>query len=244
MKILVFDIETAPALAYVWGIHEQRIGAHQIVEPTRMLCFAAKWLDDKKVHFASEHHTGKEQMLADLWALLDEADAVVHYNGKSFDVKHVNREFLLAGMGPPSPYAQIDLYSTVRGQFKFLSNKLDSVAHALEIGGKAAHEGFGLWTACLAGDDKAWGRMKRYNVQDVRLTEALYYELLPWIKTHPSVNLVSGPPFSCPKCGSTDLTKRGFHHTATTATQRYQCGSCGSYSRGGKRTNWVDVRGV
>lgn len=245
MKILTFDIETAPALAYVWGIHDQHLGIHQVVEPTRVLCFAAKWLDQKGVIYRSEHHDGRETMLADLWALLDEADAVIHYNGKSFDVKHVNREFLLAGLKPPSPYAQIDLYSTVRTQFKFLSNKLDSVAQSLELGGKAAHEGFGLWTACLAGDPAAWRRMKRYNVQDVRLTESLYTELRPWIRNHPSVNLAEGTIVAaCSTCGSTNLIKRGVYRTKVAEFQRYQCNDCGSYSRAGKRLFGVDTRGI
>lgn len=244
MKILVLDIETSPAQAYVWGIHKQHIGPHQIIEPTRMLCWAAKWVGKSRVHFASEYTDGTPAMLSGLWDLLDEADAVVHYNGASFDIPHINREFLLAGIGPPSPFAQIDLWRTVRSKFRFLSNKLDSVAGALEIGHKVEHEGFGLWTKCLAGDRAAWGRMRRYNIGDVKLTEDLYLNLLPWIKGHPSLNLVGGPAHSCPTCGSTDLQKRGLHRTATTATQRYQCNGCGSYSRSGKRVSNVDLRSI
>ena len=242
MKLLVLDIETAPATALVWGIHEQHLGPHQIVEPVRILCFAAKFVGDRTMHFASEHATGKEQMLADLWALLDVADAVIHYNGKRFDIPHINREFLLAGTQPPSPYAQIDLYHTVRSQFKFMSNKLDEMCKAVGIGAKQGHEGFGLWKSCLAGDDKAWGRMERYNKQDVRITEALYERLLPWIKTHPNVSLVDRKVHACPKCGSLDLTKRGQAYTRVSVFQQWQCTSCSSYSRSGKRERGSDLR--
>lgn len=244
MKILTIDIETAPALAYVWGLHKVYIAREHVVEPTRMLCFAAKWYDRPGIIYRSEHDDGRDAMLDDLWALLDEADAVVHYNGKSFDVPHIQREFLLAGMPPPSPYAQIDLWRTVRSQFRFLSNKLGSVSEELELGGKAAHEGMGLWLSCLKGDSAAWRRMKRYNRQDVKLTEALYEELRPWIKGHPSFNLVTGAARSCPTCGSTDVEKRGFHRTKVSTFQRFRCNDCGSYSHDGKRVAAVDLRGV
>ena len=244
MKLLTLDIETSPAIGYFWGLHKVYIQPEQVIEPTRMLCFAAKWVGERGIVYSSEFHSGQEQMLADLWALLDEADGVIHYNGTSFDLPHINREFLLAGMGPPSPYAQIDLWRTVRSQFKFMSNKLDSVAQRLEIGSKAGHEGFDLWKRCLDGDEAAWGRMKRYNIQDVKLTEALYTELRPWIKSHPSHNLVSGEDHSCPTCGSTNLVKRGLQRTKVSAFQRYQCGECHSYSRSGKRWVGVDLRGV
>ena len=244
MRILTVDIETSPAIVYTWGLHKVYISPGQIIQPTRMLCFAAKWTDEKKVHYGSEFHDGEEGMVRKLWDLLDEADAVVHYNGTSFDIPHINREFLLHGYGPPSPFAQIDLWRTVRSQFKFMSNKLDSVCQILDLGGKAAHEGFDLWKNCLAGDSSAWGRMKRYNMQDVRLTEELYDALKPWLKSHPSVNLVDGQRHACPTCGSFDLTKRGFARTKVSTFQQYQCNDCGSYSRAGKRLAGVDLQRV
>lgn len=244
MKILVLDIETAPAIVYTWGIHKQHINPGQIIQDKRVLCFAAKWLGEKKVHFYSEFHHGEWYWPDPLWDLLDEADAVIHYNGTSFDIPHINTEFLLRGKTPPSPYAQIDLWRTVRSQFKFMSNKLDEVAKRLEIGEKAEHEGLDLWKSCLDGDPKAWARMKAYNIQDVRLTEALYEKLLPWIKSHPSVNLVAGVSHACPSCGSTNLQKRGVARTKVSTFQQWQCNDCGSYSRSGRRLDGVDVRGV
>lgn len=206
-----------------------------------MLCFAAKWTDRKTIIFASEHHDGADEMLDTLWGLLDEADAVIHYFGTSFDIPHINREFLLAGMPPPSPYSQVDLCKTIRSQFKFLSGKLDYVTQALEIGAKTKHSGFELWTKCLDGDEAAWRLMRRYNKKDVEITEALYRELLPWIRVHPSVNLQEG---GCPKCGSKDLQKRGTASTPMSTFQRYRCKSCHSYSRSVRRDNGADLKAV
>ena len=42
-KILVLDIETAPCLGYFWNIWNTNIGISQIVNTSKMICFAAKW---------------------------------------------------------------------------------------------------------------------------------------------------------------------------------------------------------
>jgi uncharacterized protein YprB with RNaseH-like and TPR domain len=121
-------------------------------------------------------------MIKAAWDLLDEADAVVGYNSKRFDIKHLNTEFkVVAGLDPYSPFQHIDLLQVTRREFAFGSNKLESVADRLGLGKKREHEGFALWTRCEAGDAKAWNRMKAYNVQDVKLTEKLFEDYRAWI---------------------------------------------------------------
>lgn len=245
MKILVLDIETSPNLAWVWGMWDQNVGINQLVESQTVLCFAAKWLDGKKVHFYSEHHDGREAMIQAAWDLLEEADCVIHYNGKGFDIKHLHREFLLAGLAPPAPHRDIDLLTVCRGRFKFPSNKLDYVAQALGLGKKVKHAGMELWIGCMQGDKKSWATMKKYNIGDITLTEDLYYALRPWIKNHPHAGIFTGDPTSCPNCGSTDLMKNGWAATNTATYQRYRC-KCGANMRGAKKdpdTN-TQTRGI
>lgn len=234
-KVLVLDIETSPNLAYVWGLWDQNVGINQLVESQTVLCFAARWLGTKKVQFHSEYHDGREGMIQAAWDLIDEADAVVHFNGRGFDIKHLNREFVLADMGPPSPHRDIDLLTVCRSRFKFPSNKLDYVSQALGIGEKIKHEGMDLWIACMKGDPKAWARMKRYNIGDIQLTEDLYYRLQPWIKSHPHVGLFTGDTHSCPNCGGKDLQRRGYAHTPASVFQKYWCKACGAWSRSAHR---------
>lgn len=180
MKILMLDIETTPMKVYTWGLWDQNITIDQIIEPTEMLCFGARWLGSKKVIFKSVHHDGKQAMLEELHKLMDEADVLVGWNSAAFDHKHINREFLENGFMPPSPVKDLDLMSITKANFQFPSNKLDYVAQALGVGAKVKHSGFSLWLRCMEGDDKAWKEMKKYQVQDVNLLIDLYYELLPW----------------------------------------------------------------
>lgn len=232
MKLLFLDIETAPHKVYSWGLFKQNIAINQIVEPGYTLCWAAKWNHGPEIMFESVENS-ERQMLEQMFKLLDEADAVVHYNGRKFDVPTLNKEFIQLGLGVPSPYHQIDLYQVVRSQFRFPSNKLDYVSQALGLGAKVKHMGMELWKGCMDGDAKAWRLMERYNKQDVRLLPKLYERLLPWIKTHPNHALYTDDTRPvCTNCGSHKVQSRGEEHTRTQTYKRYQCTGCGTWLKG------------
>ena len=244
IKILTIDIETRPSLAYVWGLWDQNVGLNQVEEFGTVISWAAKWHGEKKVYFASDHHDGHAEMIKQAWELLDEADAVVGYNSKSFDMKHLNREFVLAGYPPPSPYTDIDLMNVVKQRFCFTSNKLQHVATELGIGSKLQHDVFDLWLRCRKDDHKAWSTMKKYNMQDVVLTEKVYERLLPWIKNHPHRGLYGGDPNACPRCGHAEVVKRGFAHTSMASYQIIQCKKFGGYSRIAKSVDKVNNKSI
>jgi DNA polymerase elongation subunit (family B) len=231
MKILTLDLETSPSVAHVWGLFDQTVSLSQLQESTQVLCFAAKWLDSPKIEFASVFHDGKQKMLELAHKLLCEADAVISYNGVGFDIPHLRREFLLAGLPPPSPFADIDLLKTTKSRFRFVSNKLEYVSRKLGLPGKTQHSGHELWVKCLAGDKKAWALMRKYNENDVVLTEQVYKKLLPWIQNHPHHALHKDTD-CCQRCGSGNLQRRGTYRSTTAAYQRYVCNDCGSWSRG------------
>lgn len=242
MKILLFDLETSPNLAYVWGLWQQNVSINQIESSTEVLCFGAQWLGQKKIHFASVHHDGKEAMLQKLHELMDEADVLVGWNSKKFDHKHINREFITNGLKPPSPTKDLDLMLVVKQNFNFPSNKLDYVAQTLGIGSKVTHTGFDLWRDCMAGDRKAWALMKKYQLQDVALLEDLYNILMPWMgNRHPNRPLYDGKE-GCVACGSTHLQRRGTQTTNAAVYQRFRCMDCGSWMRSKTGTQVTEYR--
>lgn len=243
MRILFLDIETTPINAHTWGLWEQNISLSQIVSSTEMMCFGARWDGTKKVIFRSSHHHGKEEMLREAHALLDEADVLVGWNSAAFDSKHLKREFLEAGMLPPSPYKELDLMKAVKSQFKFPSNKLEYVATKLGVGSKIKHSGFDLWLGCMAGDEKSWSIMKKYQIQDVDLLVLLYEKLKPWIPNHPSAPLhASDESPKCVVCSSDQIQRRGYSYTATACYQRYQCQKCGKWLRGAEKVTGSALR--
>lgn len=240
MKILLIDIETSPNLAYVWGLWQQNVAISQLVESTEILSFGAKWLGDDVIRFKSLFHNGKDEMIHEAHALLDQADAVMHYNGRRFDVPHLNREFIQADLLPPSPFKQIDLLETAKRRFRFPSNKLEYVSQALGLEGKVKHEGFELWVKCMAGDEAAWQRMYEYNIRDVQLLEDLYFKLLPWIERHPSYGALTSEDV-CTNCGGSELSPHGYATTSTGKYPQYQCGDCGTFVRATKRTDRTQI---
>lgn len=244
MKLLTLDLETSPNVAHVWGLFKQTVSLSQLRETSSVIAFASKWYDKSTVDFRSDFHDGHDEMILRAHHLLDECDAVVHYNGKRFDIPSIQREFVLAGLNPPSPFQQIDLLNVVRQQFRFTSNKLDHVSQQLGLGAKTAHTGHDLWVRCMGGDPKAWALMRKYNKQDVVLTEKLYDKLRPWITQHPHHGLFNGEENVCANCGSRNLQRRGFQPTMVSMFQRYQCQGCGRWSRGKTAVARVDERGT
>lgn len=238
MNKLYIDIETFPTESRHWGLWQQNIGINQIQKPGGLLCLAWAWAGSKKTYFARG-----DEMYDAAFEILDAADVLVHFNGKTFDTKHLNTEFAIRKMGRPAPFRELDLLAVVKKHFRFPSNKLEYVSKALGLKGKVQTGGFQLWNDCMAGDAKAWLQMEKYNRQDVALLPELEQELLPWIGTNaPNANLFGGN--GCPTCGSASLQKRGLRHTTTGAYQRYQCNDCGSWSTDGKRIDGTQMRGM
>lgn len=249
MKILSIDIETTPAIGYIWGLRDQNLGLEQVIQPSRVLCFAARFLGERKMHFHADWTDGHEAMVYAAWELLDEADVVMHYNGKRFDVEHLEREFLeldeaarrggLEILGPPSPYKQLDLLNTTR-RFRTMSHKLQYVTRNLGMAGKHEHEGFPLWAKAMSGDARARKVMERYNKQDVVLLEDLHEAVRPWIRDYPSVPLHDGVA-GCPRCGAPEdkSQRRGTYKTRVSEYQQLQCQVCKGWWRRNKRLGGV-----
>lgn len=233
MRILGLDIETAPNTAHVWGLFKQTIGINQLLNTGRVMCFAAKWYGEDEIIFFSEKRHGHKRTIKAAHKLLNEAEAVLSYNGERFDMPTLNREFLKYELKPPSPYTHIDLLKVAKRRFRFTSNKMDHLAKELGLGSKVQHRGHELWIQCMGGDDNAWKEMEQYNKHDVVLLERLYKAMLPWIETHPNYSLYGPRPErpTCTNCGSTHMQARGSQKSRTQTYARWQCQDCGTWQR-------------
>lgn len=245
MRIAAFDIETLPGSALVWRTGQQFVALDQIERPSRMTCFAARFNDQRRTEFYSEWEHGHEEMVRQAHRIVDEADAVLHFNGKTFDVPWFRTEWAQAGLTPPSPFKQIDLYQQTK-QFALMSHKLQAVStHLAKIEGKLETGGLALWRGVLAGDPKAQARMRRYNIRDVDLLWELHDELLPWLKL-PNANLYGNGTRVCPRCAKDGaLQFRGYERLAAGVYRRVWCdpgkGGCGGWSRGTQRVSGTEL---
>lgn len=235
-KILLFDIETSPNVAYTWGKYDQNV--IDFLQEWHMLSFAYKWKGEKQIKVKAlpdyaiykKDRTNDLSLVQDLWELFNKADIIIAHNGDQFDIKKSNACFLKHSMGVPSHYRTIDTLKVARKQFKLNSNKLDDLATVLKLPGKLKHAGWELWKGCLEGDLNSWKTMRRYNKQDVALLEQVYLRLLPWIDNHPNLNVYLGYDV-CPNCGSEHMKSFGFRYAQGTKYRRLQCMDCGSWSK-------------
>ncbi len=230
-RILVLDIETRPAIAYIWQLFDVTVALNQLVTPGGTLCFSAKWLDERKMHFFSEWGDGHDEMVKAAHRLISEADGIVTYNGDRFDLPKLQGEFLMADLPPPPPVTSIDVYKTIK-KMGLQSGKLAFVGPLLTDEGKLKHEGMDLWTKVMAGDEAAQRKMQRYCSQDVRLLERVYKRVLPYISNHP--HLGKTPSDACGACGSRNTQSRGVRRTRAFQIQRIQCQDCGAWQDGRK----------
>lgn len=222
-RVLIIDIEWKPALAYVWQMWKVNINPDMLIEHGNMLCFCAVWEGSDDYMFYSEWNDGREGMARAALELLEQADAVVTYNGDKYDIPKIRGEILLAGLTPPPPLTSIYLIKTIK-TFGFNMNRLAYIGPLLKLGGKVKHEGFALWKASMDGDTSAQKRMTKYCVQDVKLTAKLYQKIKPFIKNHPHLGI--GDKARCPACNSIKTQKRGWRSTRCFQVQRNQCSNC------------------
>lgn len=240
-KILVFDIETAPILGYVWDIWDQNLALNQVAEDWHILSWSAKWLGDKPSQIMYQDQrkakdiSDDKELLKGIWDLLDEADVVITQNGKAFDVKKLNARFILNGFQPPSSYKHIDTYLLAKKYFAFTSNKLEYMTDKLCTKyKKLTHKkfpGFMLWKECMAGNKEAWNEMEKYNKHDVLSLEELYNKLTAW-DFGINFNLYHDDTNHVCSCGHDKFRNKGFAYTASGKYRRYKCLKCGKESRG------------
>lgn len=232
-KTLIWDCELKPNVVSAWSLFKPTIGINQIIEPAGIICFAWQWLGEDKTRFSSEWDaTGHSGMIAKLHSLFDEADVIAGYNSTGFDNKHANAEFLVAGLTPPSPYKQVDLYREVRKNFNLPSRKLDYICTRLGLGSKVAHSGMGLWNevvrpSSVKSGKAARAKMREYCMGDVDLTVDLYRILEPWLMPGINAGLFTDEDEPvCTNCGSKELQRRGWAYTTHLRYRRFQCQSC------------------
>jgi uncharacterized protein YprB with RNaseH-like and TPR domain len=238
-NVLIFDIETAPAKAYVYRIWKENIPIDFISAPWFMLSWSAKWLYEHETF--SDAVTPEEAVKEDdrriagsLWKHIDVADIIIGHNIKMFDTRKMNTRFIIHGMKPTSPYQQIDTLEIVKKNFAFESNKLDYVARMLGVKRKMDSGGAQTWVDCSLGDPESLKLMEEYNVGDIETTEEVYVKLRPWVKSHPNMALYFDDVTDrCPNCGSKNLhcDKDKFYYTPMNRYSTVKCLDCGGVGR-------------
>lgn len=252
-RVLVLDIETQRAIVECWGLFKQYISIDQVIEPSRILCVAAKWRGADKVLFASCWRDGDEDayraMMAKVAGWLDAADVCVTYNGTSFDIPWIMAEIERMEVDRPSPFRQIDLYRLNKKHFGAgqMSKKMEWSARRFLKDSKTPHGD--LWSKIRYGTNAerqaAQKVMRQYNEHDVEITEALLERWLPFTNLNLAVyGRTDDELLRCTRCASTNVSPDGEWATNSHTYAMYKCGDCGSHSRGKRGKQRTELRPV
>lgn len=233
-----WDLEISPTEGFFWGgKYETHI--LKITHPWVILSFSVKFSDGRHITKGLCDYKGykggvldDKPLTTELHKLLEPVDILIHQNGDKFDVRKLNTRIVVHGLKPLSPKRTVDTLKIARTKFGFTSNTLDDLATELGIGRKTHHEGFTMWEGCMDGNTYYWRKMKKYNRNDVVLTDEVAKILIPFASNLPNMDTYS-PVTICtrPGCGGRKLHHRGYSVNKTTKYAKIQCQDCGGWSR-------------
>jgi hypothetical protein len=221
-KILIYDIETSN-LRSDFGL---------------LFCVGYKWYGEDGIYCPALYDypnykrdlTDCRKLLKDFTKVYAEADMVVTFNGKMFDVKWVNGKLWHYGLPLLPPVPHVDLYWAAKVA---LNASRKSLANLAKVGqfksSKFSEFDNHEWLRASVGHLPSMRNIVKHCIADIEVTEEMYDRLRPYIRTHPNVASPLSDP--CRVCGSTRLQRRGAYLSATKVPKvRVQCQGCGGWS--------------
>jgi uncharacterized protein YprB with RNaseH-like and TPR domain len=221
VKILLFDIET--------------FGFNFNADAGFIMCVSYKWKGDEKIHTITRPNPhlwtktaqDDKEICRQFAKVVEEADMVVSWNGRSFDWRFLQTRMLKHRLGYLPPVPHEDGLQTARRTLK-MRRSLENIGHFFGL--KQEKEKMDLaevWMPAGAGDPKALKQVIKRCETDVILLEEAYDLLAPLSNVHPAVNPEEG---RCPLCASKKLQQRGTHKALRHYRKRYHCQQCGRWS--------------
>lgn len=244
-KILLLDYETAGEVSLTFGRFKQTFGNSSVIRRGgNILCAAYKWLGSDKVESIAatpeECVAGDDsRIVAHMWELYEQADAIVAHNSQGFDHKVLRGRVAINGFPDLPTVKVLDTLTQAKKAFRLPSNSLETIALYFGLETKMQHSGKDLWIRVQSGDvDAMQQEMLPYCKQDVVVLEQVFNRIRAFGNMGSNFNAghyYDDGKMHCRSCGSTDVHPTGRDvHTAVTAWSEYRCGTCGSVHRSRK----------
>lgn len=240
-KILVFDTETAAATALTFGRFKVNLSQDNILDNGGwLLCACWRWLGSnttESINLTQEEVLAKDdsRIVAKLWELYEQADAVLAHNSQGFDHKVVQTRAIYNGF-PPLPQVKVlDTLQLVKKYLKLPSNRLDAIGEFFGLGRKISTGGISLWRKVQEGDEEAMGQMVEYCLQDVDLLYDVYLRTRQLGRAGSDFNAAlyfNDELVRCRVCGSSEVEATGrTTETALNVFDEMRCNECGAVHR-------------
>jgi DNA polymerase elongation subunit (family B) len=227
LKILAWDLECSNLAAdfgiiLCCGFKEVGTGKPKVLD---ILDYVGDDMDLIKAEKRLLKDISKELLDSDVW--------LTHF-GTYYDIPFVNTRLLYHDLPVvPSNFAHIDTWKIAKNRLKLRNNRLITVSEFLGTEEEKNAIKPEQWIRALGGHAPSMRYIVEHCRRDVVVLEEAYLRLRPLVLDHPNRGLIDGRG-GCSVCGETKLQKRGFHVTRTRKYQRFQCTSCGGWSKGTK----------
>jgi len=222
---LFWDIETSPNVGLFWQSgYKLSISHDSIVQERAIMCICYKWEGRKKVHSLTWNEGDDLDMVKEFIEVLNTADEIVAHNGDNFDTKFFNSRVIYHQLEPCRQVNQVDTLKIARKRFRFNSNRLDYLGKYLFNEGKISTS-YSLWKDILLKNcKKAMDAMVKYCKKDVVLLEKVFHRLHKYDSNKTHIGLLNGSDaWTCPNCGTTDVTRDGVRYTSMGKKYRMRC---------------------
>lgn len=244
-KILFFDLESSPLLAYIWQPGQQYVGYKQLKyghSRWGIICITYCWDDDKPAQCIDwgyeEQDTGK--VVEEFDKIAAQADLVVGKNSDNFDIKMINSARMFAGLPglPAWALASDDLQKQMKKYFRMPSQSLDYYSKELGLDGKIKMEMQDWIDICekTANGKKKLAKMIKYGKKDVIDTRTLWRTLSQHFDSKFNNARFNDLGLACKHadCGSTNIGPDGSCTSGGVKYKKYKCKDCFRYA--GKTT--------
>ena len=217
-KILIFDIESSN-LKGDFGV---------------CLCVGFKWYGQKQVHIISisdyrawlSDPSNDKGVVRDFAKVFEQAEIVVGYYSKGFDVKFLNARLMTYGFNCLPPVPHVDLYFAAKRSFALSRKSMANVGYHLRVPDKKTPLEGREWVKASTGNLNALKGVIRHCKADIIVTEKLYEKMRPLIRQHPPVTKDE----ACDTCGHTNFTKPVIYLANTKKNKyRMRCKVCNSW---------------
>ena len=220
LNIMVYDLETSQVDARLWNTGQQYVGHKALTSETRIVTVAWKWLGSDEVFTLkwSMKKKSDKKLMTKFVEEYNKADMVIGYNNNSFDNKLVVARAIKYNLDVNTLVKSFDVMRKLKKVARLPSFSMAYVAKFLGLGSKLQHTGIKMWDDIQYGHiDDAKQSMKlmlKYNIQDIILTEEIYYRLRKYLPHTIHIGALQGlPATTSPYTGSTNVK---LHSTTTT----------------------------
>lgn len=255
-KICYLDIEKSFNISGHFGAWSQNLRQEAKFRESHILSYCYTFNDDEDIKGSiipskelkddfinclmegKVHTTVDELLVLELWALFNNSDVIVAYNGRGFDVKEIQARFLMYGLPPTTPVKVIDPLLIVKDKFRLPFKSLKYVAEFLGVTQKLENNGNDLWKKATMGDEQALEDMFIYNKGDIITLREVYKKIQGWGNSGANLALYNDEHTSlCPHCSSDDVysIEGKFAYTAHRKYSLFRCNNCKAILRSNRK---------